>query len=1148
MQRDVNSNDEPLPAVAVSSAIAALELALRHAPAAGVILAPESGELRVANTLARQLLEMRESQPDGRLSSAHQTDLVRAVGDSLASGRDAWFGVDGDVIEVRATRTGDAIVAWLGSSRTALAARLRPHLEDALHSAGIGFWEYDLDNDQMLWDAQCFALFGRDPALGPPNRRELTAHVHPEDHERVDRAFREAGGRTSAHGIVFRVVLPNGWTRHIDSRAELVRRPGMRVRRLVGLVFDVTGSREAAAAHRRLNERLAALSGAAGVGVWSLDLGLGRVEWNAQMYPMFGRPPLEPPLPFSECMQRVDEADRDDLHHDLLRVIEHGGVLDREIRVLGDDGVLRWLYVRGQRERSEAGSPLVGMCLDVTPARAAIARSAELAERLRLATEAAGVGIWDIDVRLGRSFWTEQMYTLYGIPQGEPPYDFDQWLQRVHPRDQARTATAAHRLFVDGVPFEQELCIVRRDGTPRDIVCVAIALRDGHGKVTRVLGTHIDVSELRRAERRAGAALERLEIATESARLGVSDWTLGEGDDGVEFDAQMCALYGLPPGTRVARRQWLEFLHPEDRARVALEWGRVLDGQAEARFEFRIVRPDGSIRDVLTHARALRDPAGRRVRVLRTDQDVTELRAAERAAQASAERLQLAKDAAHLGMWKMDVESGHFDWDRQTYALHGAEPGDARPPLEIFDASVHAEDRARIDAEMLRAASGQGMLDTRYRVVFADGSIHHVATRADRSEAGPPRQLIGVSWEITAAVEAETALRARETAERANRAKSEFVARMSHALRTPLNAMLGFTQLLERDGTDPLSDGQRDRVERIRTAGFRLLNLVNDVLDLSRIEAGAMSVTVEVVELAPLIADTLEDMAPAANGRDVALRCEIGADAPRRLWADRTRLRQVLAVVVTNAVKYNRRGGQVNVIARRASSDVAQIVVRDTGVGMTQAQVKSLFTPFSRGGHGSGEPEGSGLGLAVAARLVEQMHGTLHVTSTPGAGSEFCIALREVPGGTDRRDVRATPVMALQVREDVRGSVLYIEDNPVNSLLVEQLLHSRPNVRLYKAPDGTTGLVLAAASRPDLILIDVRLPDMDGLEVLRRLRAQAGTAHTPCVAVSAHALPAEIEQARAGGFRHYWVKPLDAAQFLAGVDALLGARADGTIA
>jgi CheY-like chemotaxis protein/anti-sigma regulatory factor (Ser/Thr protein kinase) len=309
-----------------------------------------------------------------------------------------------------------------------------------------------------------------------------------------------------------------------------------------------------------------------------------------------------------------------------------------------------------------------------------------------------------------------------------------------------------------------------------------------------------------------------------------------------------------------------------------------------------------------------------------------------------------------------------------------------------------------------------------------------------------------------------------------------------------------------------------------------------------------MSVAVEVVELAPLITDTLADIAPAATGRDITLESEVGADAPRRLWADRARLRQVLATLVANAVEYNRRGGRVGVIARRVSADVAQIVVRDTGVGMSEAQVQSLFTPFNRGAHAAGEAEGSGLGLAVAARLVEQMHGTLDVTSTPGVGSEFRITLREVPGGTDWGDVGADPAMPLPVREDVRGSVLYIEDNPANSLLVEQLLHSRPNVRLYKAPDGTTGLVLAAASRPDLILIDFRLPDMHGLEVLRRLREQAGTAHTPCVAVSAHALPAEIEQARAGGFHHYWIKPLDTVEFLAGVDALLGTPADGDLA
>jgi PAS domain S-box-containing protein len=1011
MQRDPAPNDGPLPAVACAPD--PLEAAIRQAPSAGVILAAGSGGLRAANAPARQLLAIRARQePAGPIASPYHAELVRAARSAVASGRCAWFGIDGDVVEVHASEHGDAIVAWLDPSRRSLAARLRPNLEDALHCAGIGFWEYDLDNDHMLWDPQCFALFGRDPSSGPPGRNELLAHVHPEDRDRVDRTLRAAADPGGASGIVFRVVLPDGSIRHIDSRAEPVRRPGMRVRRLVGLVFDVTDSREAAAAQRRLNERLAALSEAAGVGLWSLDLQRGRGEWNAQMYRMFGHPPTEPPLSFAECMQRVDAADRDRLQNELLRVIERGGVLEREVHVRGSDGESRWIHVRGQRERATPGAPLVGMCLDVTATRAAMARSTQLAERLRMATDASGVGIWDLDVARGRSFWNERMYELYGVPAHQRPFDVD---------------------------------------------------------------------------------------------------------------------------------QWLDALHPDDRAHVALEWRRVLDGEPEVRFEFRLVRGDGSVRDVLTRARALPDGAGRVTRVLRTDQDVTELRAAERAARANAERLQLAKESAHLGLWTFEVESGRLEWDAQTYALFGADRNDPRPPFEIFHAGVHAEDRARIGAATLGAASGHGMLDARYRVVHRDGSIHHIATRADLSGTGPQRRLIGVSWEITDFVVAEAAQRARETAERANRAKSEFVARLSHALRTPLNAMLGSTQLLEKDRDEALSDGQRERVERIRNAGFQLLNLVNDVLDLARIEAGAVAVNVEVVELAPLVGAALEAAAAAAAAREIVLEGEIEPDAPRRVWADRSRLRQVLGNLIANAIKYNRHGGRVDVVARGAAPGMARIIVRDTGIGMTGAQVEALFTPFHRTGRLAGETEGSGLGLAVSAKLVEQMHGTMHVTSTVGVGSEFCVALREVPGGAGLAQASAAPEQT-PAREDVQGSVLYVEDTPGSSLLVEQLLHSRPNVRLYKAPDGATGLVLAAACRPDLVLIDVRLPDMDGLEVLRRLRARPETARTACVAVFAHAPPDDVERARAGGFEHCWSRPFDAGRFLAGIDDLLGVR------
>ncbi|MCX8005295.1 MAG: ATP-binding protein, partial [Burkholderiaceae bacterium] len=340
------------------------------------------------------------------------------------------------------------------------------------------------------------------------------------------------------------------------------------------------------------------------------------------------------------------------------------------------------------------------------------------------------------------------------------------------------------------------------------------------------------------------------------------------------------------------------------------------------------------------------------------------------------------------------------------------------------------------------------------------------------------------------------------------------------------------------DAADPLTAGQRERVARIREAAENLLALVGDATDFARLEAGTAGVNVEVVALEPLLQEALAEAAGPAAAAGVAVPAAADVRAEPHVWADRGRLRQVLAKLLANAIQFNRAGGQVTLDVRRQPQARVQIAIADNGAGMSAEQVARLLQPFQPGGLPTVEPRGSGLALPIAVRLIEQMGGTLKIDSEPGRGTTVTISLREahvVPAAPAGAGTSA----ALMPREDVAGVVLYVEDDAANRLFVEQLLHLRPRVRLYKAPDGATGLLLAEASRPDLILIDMRLPDMDGLELLRRLRAQPATAAVPCVAVSAHTLPEDIERARACGFLHYWTKPLDASAFLAGVDALL---------
>ena len=405
---------------------------------------------------------------------------------------------------------------------------------------------------------------------------------------------------------------------------------------------------------------------------------------------------------------------------------------------------------------------------------------------------------------------------------------------------------------------------------------------------------------------------------------------------------------------------------------------------------------------------------------------------------------------------------------------------------------------------------------------------------------------ISIGRDFSARHAAEEALRAaRDEAERASRAKSEFLSSMSHELRTPMNAILGFAQLLATDAQRPLIDAHQGHVRQILQAGTHLLALIDDVLDLARVEAGKQPILLEPVALGPLVRECLDLVRPLAEQRQV--RLDGGEAIASAGWAaaDRTRLKQVLLNLLSNAIKYNREGGQVR-LAYGDTPDGSWLAITDTGLGFAKEQQARLFTAFDRLGAEEGPIQGAGIGLALSKRMLELMSGRIELHSEVGVGSTFCIWLQRQqapapaqapqPGLPDGH--AAVPAAALTRR------VLYIEDNPVNAMLMEAVLDRVPGLRLVCATLPEVGLELARAEPPDLVLLDIQLPGIDGFEVLRRLRADAPTRAIPVVAVSANAMPGDIERARLAGFDDYLTKPIDFERLL-GLVQRFGPDADG---
>ncbi|AWI53841.1 hypothetical protein DEH84_10690 [Aquabacterium olei] len=424
-----------------------------------------------------------------------------------------------------------------------------------------------------------------------------------------------------------------------------------------------------------------------------------------------------------------------------------------------------------------------------------------------------------------------------------------------------------------------------------------------------------------------------------------------------------------------------------------------------------------------------------------------------------------------------------------------------------------------------------------------DGTLTFLVISRDITERKQSEMALGhINEQLEQRVQERTAelLTAKNEAERADRSKSEFLSRMSHELRTPLNAIIGFGQLLDLTVHD---SGQRRQVGHIISAGHHLLTLINEILDLSRVEAGQMNVSLERVRVDELVAECIELMRPLAEGHDVKVKVEaIAASAEVR--ADRTRLRQVLLNLLSNGVKYNRRGGQLTLSLLQRPA-VIELRVQDTGAGLTPSQQERLFKPFERLDADARQIDGTGIGLALSRRLMHLMGGEIGVDSQPGRGSTFWITLARWTGRSTPAAAPA-PAPASPSQRDAPGAgaavssprwtVLCIEDNAVNLQFIEHAFARWPDLQLLTADTPHKGLALAAERHPDLVLLDINLPDMDGYEVLRRLKSEPATGTIPVVALTANAMVGDAATARRAGFDGYITKPIHLGLLRAEID------------
>lgn len=761
---------------------------------------------------------------------------------------------------------------------------------------------------------------------------------------------------------------------------------------------------------------------------------------------------------------------------------------------------------------------------DITARRRAEQAAEAAKERLRRGQVFANIGTWEWNIVTGELFWTERIAPLFGYADGQLDTSYDNFLAAVHPEDRQAVVDAVNACVEHDVPYEIEHRVVWPDGTVRWLMERGAVVRDAQGRPLQMLGVVQDVDDRKRAELALGEREQQLLQAQNLAAMG--DWSADQLSSELIWSDEIYRIFGYQPGAVTPSIEFFRAaVHPDD-ITLLLEREREAEKTGQLDLIHRIIRPDGTIRYVHELARATLDDRGKLIRLTGTMQDVTEREDTERA-------LQIFKHVVNSvldGVLVIDTTGIVQVASPSITTIFGHAIKDVlNRNINLLMAEPYRSEHDSYLRHYLE--TGEERIINRQVEVMGrtvDGRDFPLEVAVSEIRIGQTRFFVGLLRDISTRKQAEESLiAARESAQRANQAKSEFLSSMSHELRTPMNAILGFGQLMEYD--DTLPEEHQDSVKEILKAGAHLLELINEVLDLAKVESGKIELSLEPLALSPVVEECLALVGPLAAQHDVLLDYQGLSSAVVR--ADNTRLKQVILNLLSNAIKYNRAGGSVSVDVQPEGTERLRVRVTDTGRGIPQARLAELFQPFSRLDAENSPIEGTGIGLSITRRIVDMMGGKVDVHSEVGVGSTFwfelpCAELDE-RSSADSQTRSFNPVSPT----DSDQLVLYIEDNRPNLKLVAQILERVPHVRLLSAPTPELGIELAMAHRPALILLDINLPGMDGYQVLEVFKMQATLKHTPVIAVTANAMPRDIERGMAAGFTDYLAKPLDVTLF-----------------
>jgi len=592
---------------------------------------------------------------------------------------------------------------------------------------------------------------------------------------------------------------------------------------------------------------------------------------------------------------------------------------------------------------------------------------------------------------------------------------------------------------------------------------------------------------------------------------------------------------------------FIKLVHPDDARNVVQFTERHVKLDAPGSAVFRIRKKHGGYIWMEVRCKSVRDDQGRVKYTSGIMFDISEQKTIEEALLMSEARHARIIKASNDGIWEWESERQSFHFSSRCWQQLGFEETDDEinqntDRLETWRGRIHPDDLSVFDKALSDHFTKNLPFDVEYRIRSRDGTWRWIRARGSMNydKDGKPWRMSGTNMDITDLKFAqEDVMKAKEDAVEANTAKSRFLSAMSHELRTPLNAIVGFSQLLELDTN--LSSMQRDNIREIHKAGDHLLGLVNEILDLSKVESGSAQLKLESLSPASIARDCIGLMRADADARGISIDTDFSLEKSTRVIADARRIKQVLLNLISNAVKYNVPNGSIKIRGQLEQDKYVRISVTDTGKGIPRGQREAIFRPFNRLSAEGSTIEGTGIGLTIAKQLVEQMGGDMNFSTLEGKGSTFWFSMpldieehraQISSSAASVNKSQATDHGKLSLNFSGYKKILYVEDGEANQKLMKQLLARYSQISLIIAPDGFSGLYEARIQSPDLIIMDINLPGMNGFETLDVLKREPNTKDIPVIALSANAMEHNIKQGLDAGFINYLTKPLNMQQLV----------------